>query len=61
MLTVPLVALVPCDAYLIWTLGFAQHPHHAATAFIVGAITPAWIGGSLWWAYRQRIKRIRKW
>ena len=56
---VPYASLVPCEAVLIWVLGFASRPHHVAYAIVVGAISAVVIGGPLWFVYRIRIRQIR--
>ncbi len=52
-----LVPLLPCEAILIWSLGFDVHPHRVAYAFIVAGIFAIVGVSGLWLVYRAQVKR----
>jgi hypothetical protein len=38
-----LTPVIPCEALIVWRLGFVAHPHHVAFACIVAAIIAVFV------------------
>jgi hypothetical protein len=59
IVVVMLVSMLPCDAVLIWALGFTMHPQRVGYALIFASGYTIINGASAWFIYRVRMKRAR--